>query len=164
MNFKEFNTSLKYKKYKGWKIIVRFIEYKLKDFLIDIFISLNVIKFNSKKIIDIGSFKDNSYINFFLYSLKDDYTLAYKNDENAKKLFKRIGLLNFFKNTISNTLVKNKINISINMRSELYGTDCINVDTNYFKYFYNETYKNLNGKLIMPYYMFQEYTILSIKI
>ena len=108
MNFKEFNTSLKYRKYKSWKIIIRFIEYKLKNFLIDIFTSLNVIKFNSKKIIDIGSFKDNSYINFFLYSLKDDYVLAYQNDENAKKLFKRIGLRNFFKSTISNTFIKKK--------------------------------------------------------
>jgi len=154
MNFKEFNTSLKYRKYKRWKIIIRFIEYKLKNFLIDILISLNVIKFNSKKIIDIGSFKDNSYINFFLYSLKDDYTLAYKNDENAKKLFKRIGILNFFKNTISNTFVKEKINIKINMRPVLDENDNINIDTNYFKYFYDETYENLNGKLIMPYYMY----------
>ena len=154
MNFKEFNTSLKYKKYKRSKIIIRFIEYKLKNFLIDFLINFNVIRFNSKKIIDIGSFKDNSYINFFLYSLKDDYTLAYKNDENAKKLFKRIGLLNFFKNTISNTFVKEKINIKINMGPILDNTDCINMDTNYFKYFYDETYKNLNNKLIMPYYMY----------
>ena len=154
MNFKEFNTSLKYRKYKRWKIIIIFIEFKLKNFLIDILISLNVIKFNSKKIIDIGSFKDNSYINFFLYSLKDDYTLAYKNDENAKKLFKRIGILNFFKNTISNTFVKEKINIQINMRPVLDENDNINIDTNYFKYFYDETYENLNGKLIMPYFMY----------
>ncbi len=154
MNFKEFNTSLKYKKYKRSKIIIRFIEYKLKNLLIDFLINFNVIRFNSKKIIDIGSFKDNSYINFFLYSLKDDYTLAYKNDENAKKLFKRIGLLNFFKNTISNTFVKEKVNIKINMGPILDNTDSINMDTNYFKYFYDETYKNLNNKLIMPYYMY----------
>ncbi len=33
-------------------------------------------------------------------------------------------------------------------------TDSINIDTNYFKYFYDGTYKNLNNKLIMPYYMY----------
>ncbi len=154
MNFIEFHTSLKYKKYKRWKIIIRFIEYKLKNFLIDILVNLNVIRFNSKKIIDIGSFKDNSYINFFLYSLKDDYIFAYENDENAKKLFKRIGLLSFFKNTISNTFVKEKVNIKINMNPVLDDTNSINIDTNYFKYFYDGTYKKLNNKLIMPYYMY----------
>ena len=40
------------------------------------------------------------------------------------------------------------------MSSEVDETNSINIDTNYFKYFYDETIKNLNGKLIMPYYMY----------
>ena len=66
MNYKEFKKSLKFRKYNNWKIIVRFIEYKLKNFFITSLVSLNKYKYNSKKIIDLGSFWNNSYIFFFL--------------------------------------------------------------------------------------------------
>ena len=84
MNFKKFKASLTFRKYNNSKIILRFIEYKIKNFLLDFLVKLNIFKFNSKKNIDLGSFKDNSYINFFLYSLKDEYHFTYTNDENAK--------------------------------------------------------------------------------
>ena len=51
MNYKEFKKSLKFRKYNNWKIIVRFIEYKLKNLFINILVNLNSYKYNSKKII-----------------------------------------------------------------------------------------------------------------
>ena len=111
MNFGEFKKSLKYKKYKTWKIIVRFIEYKFKNLTIDLVINLNKFKskFDTRKIIDIGSYSDNSYINFLIYSLKDEFLFSYNRDKHTKKLFKRIGLINFFKHTISNLDVNKNI-------------------------------------------------------
>ena len=80
MNFKEFKESLKFRKYNYWKIIIRYIEYKIKNFLIDLVIYFNKFKKTSKEIVDLGSYSDNSYINFFLYSVKDEYIFDYKKD------------------------------------------------------------------------------------
>ena len=115
MNFKKFEESLKYKKYKRWKIFIRFIEFKLKDFGIDLIINFNLFKIKSKPMIDLGSFKDNRFINFLLYSLKNDYTLVYKKDENTKKLFKRIGLVNFFNILFQIIRKKKKLNLSFQL-------------------------------------------------
>ena len=156
MNYKEFKESLKFRKYDNWKIIIRFIEYKFKNFLITILVSLNKYKYNSKKIIDLGSFKDNSYINFFLYSLKDEFIFAYRNDENVTKLFRRIGFVNFFKYTLPQSNLRNEAIIKINMTSSEPGQneDNLSIDTNYYQYLYDK--KNLSNKknLLMPYFMY----------
>ena len=152
MNFKEFKESLKYRKYNNWKIIIRFIEYKIKNFFLAILAKLNVFKFNSKKIVDLGSFKDSSYINFFLFSLKDEYSFTYNNDEHAKKLLKRIGFLNFFKFTTANSFFKNTKKIEINMNSNE-DNNKIFIDTNYFNYFY-DTKNNETNDIVMPYFMY----------
>ena len=80
MNFEKFKESLKFRKYDNWKIILRFIEYKIKNFCIDLIINLNLIKLSSKPSIDLGSFSDNRFINFLFYSLKDDFNFLYKKD------------------------------------------------------------------------------------
>ena len=87
MNFKEYKKSLKYRKYKNWKIIIRFIEYKVKDLLIDLIIKLNIFKSKAKPLIDLGSYSDNRFINFFIFSLKNEYHFTYEKDQNAKKLY-----------------------------------------------------------------------------
>ena len=51
MNFKEFKASLVFRKYSDSKILLRFIEYKIKNFFLAILATLNIFKFNSKKII-----------------------------------------------------------------------------------------------------------------
>jgi hypothetical protein len=154
MNFKKFKESLKYRKYNNWKILIRFIEYKVKDFAIDLIINLNVIKFRSKPLIDLGSFSDNRFINFLLYSLKDNFIFLYKKDENAKKLFKRIGFLNFFKHTLSNTNYSNNKKIKFLINKEAIDTNDVTFDTNYFKYLYDKKINVLQKNLIMPYYMY----------
>ena len=158
MNFAEFKKSLKYKKYKLWKIIVRFIEYKFKNLTIDLVINLNKFKskFDTRAVIDIGSYSDNSYINFLIYSLKDEFLFSYNRDKNTKKLFKRIGLINFFKHTISNLDVNKKSKIKINMKpdKEDKNENEILIDTNYFEFLENnKNTKNIN-ELIMPYFMY----------
>ena len=153
MNFKEFKESLKFRKYNYWKIIIRFIEYKLKNFLIDLLIHFNKFKKTSKEIVDLGSYSDNSYINFLLYSLKDEYIFAYKNDKNTKKLFRRIGFYNFFKHTIPNSKIKDKTTTKINMNSIFQRENEILIDTNYFDYFYKNHSENQNS-IVMPYFMY----------
>ena len=152
MNFKDYKESLKFRKYNNSKIILRFIEYKIKNFFLVILAKLNIFKFNSKKIIDLGSFKDSSYINFFLFSLKDEYSFTYNNDENAKNLLRRIGFFNFFKFTTANSFLKNKKKIKINMHSNEESNQ-IYIDTNYFKYFY-DTNINETNDIVMPYFMY----------
>src|SRR6056300_742233 len=154
MNFEKFKESLKFRKYNNWKIILRFIEYKIKNFCIDLIINLNLIKLSSKPSIDLGSFSDNRFINFLIYSLKDDFNFLYTKDENTKKLFRRIGLLNFFKYTSSNyTFDNNTIKFLIN--KEPSNANDIIFDTNYFKYFYENKSEINRDKLIMLYYMYQ---------
>ena len=153
MNFKEFKESLKFRKYNYWKIIIRFIEYKIKNFLIDLLIHFNKFKKTSKEIVDLGSYSDNSYINFLLYSLKDEYIFAYKNDKNTKKLFRRIGFYNFFKHTIPNSNIKDKITTKINTNPIFQRENEIIIDTNYFDYFYKNLSVNQNS-IVMPYFMY----------
>lgn len=153
MNFKEFKESLKYKKYKLWKIITRYIEYKTKNLVIDILLNFNKFKINYKPIIDIGSYSDNSYINFLVYSLKDEFVFSYNKNKNTKKLFKRIGFINFFKNTIPNSDLK-KSNTKINMKPNYKNDNEISIDTNYYKFFYNNQNEKKNNELVMPYFMY----------
>ena len=156
MNYKEFKKSLKFRKYKDWKIIIRFLEYKFKNLFIKILVNLNKYKYNSKKIIDLGSFKDNSYINFFLYSLKDEFIFTYQNDENVTKLFRRIGFFNFFKYTLPQSNSKNESTIKINMSSsELNENEGeLSIDTNYYQYLYNKENVSNTKNLVMPYFMY----------
>ncbi len=154
MNFTKFKESLKFKKYQTWKIVIRYIEYKIKNFLIDIIIYFNKFKFNSKKVIDIGSYKDNSYINYLIYSLKDEYHFAYEKNKDTKKLFRRIGIINFFKHTICNLNLKKESLIKINMKSEQEDLSKISIDTNYFNFLYKKNTTKNNDELIMPYFMY----------
>ena len=155
MNFTEFRKSLKFKSYSNNKIIIRYAEYKIKNFIIDILINFNKFKSISKKVINLGSYSDNSYINFLIYSLKDEYLFAYDRNEHTKKLFKRIGFLNFFKHTISNHDLKKKPEIQINMLPDYKNKESISINTNYFDYLYSHHIsKKHNGEIIMPYFMY----------
>jgi hypothetical protein len=154
MNYEKFKESLKFRKYNNWKILVRFIEYKIKNLIIDLIINLNLIKFKKKPSIDLGSFSDNRFINFLLYSLKDDFIFLYTKDNNTKKLFKRIGFLNFFKYTCSNSNLVNHSKIKILINKKSVQTNEVMFDTNYFKYCYDEEKKITQDNLIMPYYMY----------
>ena len=152
MNLSKFKKTLTYKNYGNIKIFLRYIEYILKNFFINLIVKLNFIIHKPKHCIDLGSFKDNRYINFIICALKDDFFFLYKNDENTKKLFHRIGFLNFFKYTGPNTKFENCKKISFLDDKETKRLDTISFNTNYFKYFYNNQ-KLKKKQFIMPYYM-----------
>ena len=153
MDFNEFKNTLHYKKYNNSKILLRFLEYKLKILIIDIITRFNLIKLKSKPYIDLGSFKDNRFINFIIFALKDDFIFLYKYDDNSKKLLRRIGILNFFKYTAPNNkrTKQKKIKLFINRKN--LSKNEISLNTNYFEHFYNEN-KNMSKKFFMPYYMY----------
>jgi len=153
MNYKEFKESLVYKNYNNFKIFLRYIEYIIKGTFVDLIIKFNFIFFKTKPLIDLGSFKDSRYINFFIYALKDDFIFVYKKDENTKKLFHRIGFLNFFKYTCSNAKFKNQKKINFLYDKEKHDSDAIFLNINYFKYFHDKR-KIRKEQMIMPYYMY----------
>ena len=153
MNFKEYKKTLTYKNYSNIKIVFRYIEYLLKNNLTNLIIKLNFFVRKPKRCIDLGSFKDNRFINFIIYALKDDFIFLYKNDKNTKKLFHRIGLLNFFKYTGPNVKFNNQIKLNFFDNKSEKNSDIISLNTNYFKYFYNDNRIN-NEQMIMPYYMY----------
>ena len=153
MNFKNYKTTLKYKNYSNLKIFFRYIEYLTKDILINLIIKLNFFLRKPKRCIDLGSFKDNRFINFMICALKDDFIFLYKNDENTKKLFHRIGFLNFFKYTGPNINLNNQKKLIFFGNEKAKNTDAISINTNYFKYFYSNN-KTRTEQMIMPYYMY----------
>lgn len=155
MNFNSFKKTLKYKNYSSLKILIRFIEYTIKNFIYDLIIKFNIFKKINKPIINIGSFKDDRYINFFIFSLKKDFLFSYSLDHNTKKLLNRIGLKNFFKFTISNTVFNyNKYKFKkLTINKKILKQNEINIDTNYFQYFYFNKLKD-KKKIFMPYYMY----------
>jgi len=151
MNFNKFKQTLNYKNYSNFKKFIRYIEYVLKNFIISFFIKLNFLKKKNKPILNLGSFKDNRFINYLIFSLHKDFNFSYDEDNNAIQLFKRIGFYNFYKLTVPNKLIKNqnKFNISID-KNEKHSD--IEIDLDYFKNIYDENLKKKN--LIMPYYMY----------
>ena len=152
MNFKEYKKTLTYKNYNNIKIFFRYIEFLIKNIFINLIIKLNFTLRKPKNFIDLGSFKDNRFINFIVYALKDDFIFLYKNDINTKKLFHRIGLLNFFKYTGPNKKFNNQKKLSFFDNKEK-NTDVITLNINYFKYFYNND-EIKKDQMIMPYYMY----------
>jgi hypothetical protein len=153
MNYKLFKESLKYRNYSKVKIIIRFLEFKLKNLILDIIIKFNFFNNSLKPKLNLGSFKDDRYINFLIFSLKNNFLFSYNSDGNAKKLLKRIGVINFFKYTYpNNNKVKSNTTLLIINKAKT-NTNEININTNYFKYFY-ESKKELNEKFVMPYYMY----------
>ena len=153
MNFREYRKTLTYKNYSNIKIFFRYIEYLIKDILINLIIKLNFVVRKPKRCVDLGSFKDNRFINFIVYALKDDFIFLYKNDENTKKLFHRIGFLNFFKYTGPNIKFNNQKKISFLENKKQKNINTISFNTNYFKYFYNN-HQIKTEQMIMPYYMY----------
>ena len=153
MNFIEYKKTLRYKNYSNIKIFFRYVEYVTKNILINLIIKLNFFVHKPKRCIDLGSFKDNRFINFLIYALKDDFIFLYKNDENTKKLFHRIGLLNFFRYTGPNVKFNNQTKLNFVHSKNETNINKICFNTNYFKYFYdnNEIKKE---QMIMPYYMY----------
>ncbi len=153
MNLEKFKKTLTYKNYSNFKIFLRYIEYILKNFFINLIVKLNFVVRKPKYWIDLGSFKDNRYINFIVYALKDDFIFLYKNDENTKKLFHRIGFLNFFKHTGPNTKFDNYKKTSFLGDNETKNLNKVFFNTDYFKYF-SKNYKIKKEQVIMPYYMY----------
>ena len=135
MNFKEYKQTLTYKNYSNVKIFFRYIEYLIKDIFTNLILKLNFFVHKPKRCIDLGTFKDNRFINYIIYALKDDFIFLYKSDKNTKKLFHRIGFLNFFRYTGPNIKFNNQKKLSFFDHINEKDPDVISLNTNYFKYF-----------------------------
>ena len=150
MKFKEFKHTLKFKNYHIIKIIIRFIEFKLKNYFYKLVMNFNYNK-QCNRYLNLGNYKDNRFINFIFFSLKDNFCFTYEENDNVVMLIKKIGLINFIKYTCNVKKIKDKnkiINIKINDTTKQKG---ININTDYFNII-NKKIKN--DSFIMPYYLY----------
>ncbi len=140
------------KKYSNLKILLRNFEFVIKNIIYIFFLIVNLI-YNSKKnkYIDLNDYEDTRYINFLIYSLKKKFGFSYNLNFQVLRLIKKIGIKNFLNHCAPNFRVKNIIKKRALFNTSKKTNECINFDTNYFKYVYNST----NSKdIIMPYYLY----------
>ena len=152
MNFKQFCYTTRFKKYNKFKIFLRYIEFKFKNLIYNFLIIFNFKKRN-KNYIDLNNYQDSRYINFLIYSLKNNFHFIYKKNENTILLLKKIGLLNFFKHTCDKNQIKNqkkiiKINFNQNLKN-----NGLEINSDYFSILKKNKLKDY---FVMPYYMYPE--------
>ena len=108
MKFYKYKKTLIYKEYSLPKIIIRYMEFKLKNFFYFLILKFNKKKSN-KPIINLKNYYDTRFINFLFYSLKDNYNFAYKNNARVLQFLKKIGIKNFFKHTLPEDKIKKNL-------------------------------------------------------
>ena len=151
MKFHKYKKTLIYKEYSLPKIIIRYIEFRLKNFFYFLILKFNKKKSN-KPIINLKNYYDTRFINFLFYSLKDNYNFAYKNNIRELQFLKKIGIKNFLKHTLPEDKIKKKSTVyNLYINSEK--TKVLKINTDYFKYINNASAKKY---LVMPYYMYPE--------
>ena len=151
------------RKYSKLKSFIRYIEEIVKKSFLFFFVLVNFI-FHSKKkkIIDIGSYKDkdNRFINYFFFSLKNEFNFSYDLSFSVLNFVKKIGIKNFMLHSAPNIFLKdkNKIKFSLNLKNSKQNE--LNFNTNYFG-------KNNPDCIFLPYYIYprlynNDYTSLKV--
>jgi len=151
------------RKYSKLKSFIRYIEEIVKKSFLFIFVLVNFIfHFKKKKIIDIGSYKDkdNRFINYFFFSLKNEFNFSYDLSFSVLNFVKKIGIKNFMLHSVPNIFLKdkNKIKFSLNLKNSKQNE--LNFNTNYFG-------KNNPDCIFLPYYIYprlynNDYTSLKV--
>ena len=141
--------------------LFRFIEDRVKDFflLLIVFLSLFFkIKSKGKTVIDLDNYVDIYPINYIVYSLSPKYIFTY-NFSRCLSLIRKLGFVNFFKNTKPNFLYKkSSVKVSYNKKDEFYNNR-INFNFDYFKPFDQNSFIEMqqNKSIILPYYTRAEF-------
>lgn len=84
MQFKDLKHTLRCKNYHKYKILLKFIEFNLKNFL-KLIIKINFPK-KVKAIINLGNYQDNRYINLS----KSKPVLVFDNHKSVGRFYKKI--------------------------------------------------------------------------
>ena len=138
------------RRYSKIRTFIRNIELILKKGFLFLFILANFFFQNKKKkSIDIENYKkkDNRFINYFFFSLKDEYNFSYDLSFSVLDFIKKVGIKNFLLHSIPNILLKNDNKIRFNLNKKNSNKDDLNFNTNYFG-------KINKDCLILPYYIY----------
>ncbi len=138
------------RRYSKFKSFIRDVELFLKKSFLFFFVLINFI-FHRKKnnYIDIENYKDKDsrFINYFFFSLKNEYNFSYNLSFSVLDFVKKIGVRNFILYSTPNIFLKdeNKIKFFLNKKNP-HQKD-INFNTNYFG--------KIDKKcLFLPYYIY----------
>lgn len=145
-----FEINPRTKKFSKLKLFLIKIENYCKYFFYIFIVIFNFFfKKKSSYILDLGSYKDTRFINYFFFSLKFFFLFTYDINRNIFPLIKQIGIINFLLHCSPNlkNKKKNKFKLLIDsLEKKLSDNICINTD--YFSFL------NSNNKIIMPYYLY----------
>ena len=146
-----FEINPRTKKFSKLKLFLIKIEKYCKYFFYIFIVIFNFFfKKKSSHILDLGSYKDTRFINYFFFSLKNFFLFTYDINSNIFSLIKQIGIVNFLLHCSPNlkNKKKKKFKLLINsLEKKLSDNICINTD--YFSFLnFN------NNKIIMPYYLY----------
>ena len=138
------------RRYSKLKSFIRDLEEFLKKSFLFFFVLINFIfHFKKKNYINIENYKDkdNRFINYFFYSLKNEFSFSYDLSFPLLNFVKKIGIKNFMLHSAPNIFVKdeNKIKFSLNLKNP--DQNELNFNTNYFG-------KVSNDCLFLPYYIY----------
>ena len=138
------------RKYSKLRTFIRDIELIFKKGFFCLFIFVNFF-FHSKKknSINIENYnkKDNRFINYFFFSLKDEYNFSYDLSFSVLDFIKKVGIKNFLFHSIPNIFIKNESKIQFFLNKKKPNKNELNFNTNYF----GNTNKDC---LILPYYIY----------
>ena len=136
--------------YSKLRTFNRNIELIIKKGFLFLFIFVNFfIHSRKKKTINIENYnsKDNRFINYFFFSLKDEYNFSYDLSFSVLDFIKKIGIKNFLFHSIPNFLLKNDSKIKFYLNKKNSNQNELNFDTNYFGRINKDC-------LILPYYIY----------
>jgi len=138
------------RKYSKLRTFIRDIELIFKKGFLCLFIFANFFFHSRKKnSINIENYnkKDNRFINYFFFSLKNEYNFSYDLSFSVLDFVKKVGIKNFLFHSIPNIFIKNESKLKFCLNKKKLNKNELNFNTNYFG--------NINKDcLILPYYIY----------
>jgi len=144
---------------------IKFFLRKLEDCCKNIFLCFIILSnfflslfFTKKKYIDFNNYIDFYAVNYFTYSLKNNFIFTY-NLINAFTIVRRIGIQFFLFHFKPNCLTTNCSKLFISYNKKINETKDINLDFDYFKPFDNDDFASVNSgnSIFLPYYFYADF-------
>ena len=144
---------------------IKFFLRKFEDSCKNIFLCFVILSnfflslfFTKKKYIDFNNYIDFYAVNYFTYSLKNNFIFTY-NLINAFTIIRRLGIQFFLFHFKPNCLTTNYSKFFISYNKKINETKDINLDFDYFKPFDNDDFASVNSgnSIFLPYYFYADF-------
>ena len=144
---------------------IKFFLRKFEDFCKNIFLCFVILSnfflslfFTKKKYIDFNNYIDFYAVNYFTYSLKNNFIFTY-NLINAFTIIRRLGIQFFLFYFKPNCLTTNYSKFFISYNKKINEIKDINLDFDYFKPFDNDDFSSVNSgnSIFLPYYFYADF-------